>query len=68
MPRNRYTKVVRIRTRAQMARQETELCELGRELHQLDPQSALLPMRNEEKERRSARVDRKRRAKRMTTE
>ncbi|MCR6484032.1 hypothetical protein M8542_14505 [Amycolatopsis sp. OK19-0408] len=68
MPRNRYTKFVRIRTRVQIERQEVELRELGRELHRLDPQSALLPIRNEEKERRSARVDRKRRSKRVTKE
>jgi hypothetical protein len=68
MPRNRYTKVVRTRTRAQFARQEAELRDLSRELHRSDAQSILLPVRNEEKERRGARIDRKRRAKHKTKE
>ena len=65
MPRNRYTTVVRKRTRAQMARQETELRSLRRELRHPSPDFIPLPVRNEEKEKRSDRVAHKRRVKPM---
>jgi hypothetical protein len=63
MPRNRYTPLVNTRKRAQIARQEAELRPLARELRQPSPDFFPLPVRNEDKEKRSARVEHKRRAK-----
>jgi len=61
--RNRYTAIVRKSTRAQIARQEAELRSLARELRRSSPDFVPLSTRNEEKEKRSARVAHKRRAK-----
>ncbi|WP_143268645.1 hypothetical protein [Amycolatopsis vastitatis] len=63
MPRNRYTKLVRKSTRAQIARQEAELRSLAQELRQPSPDFIPLSIRNEQKEKRSARVKHRRRAK-----
>lgn len=63
MPRNRYTKLVSKSTHAQVARQESELRSLARELRRPSPDFLPFPVRNEQKERRSARLEHERRAK-----
>jgi hypothetical protein len=63
MPRNRYTKAARKKQRAQIARQEQELAAIERRLRRQDAESPEVPPINEEKERRSARLEQKRRHK-----
>lgn len=63
MPRNRYTKVVRRSEREQIARQEKELDVIRRKLCGQDAESTLIPLANEAKKRRSARVEQNRRHK-----
>lgn len=63
MPRNRYTAIVRRIEHAQLARQESELAGLARELRELSSSFSPLPVRNQTKERRGMRVEQKRRRK-----
>jgi hypothetical protein len=60
MSRNRYTKIVRKEQRAQFARQEKELVAIRRKLLCQDIESVTVSPRNDAKERRSARLERKR--------
>jgi hypothetical protein len=60
MSRNRYTKIVRKEQRAQLVRQEKELVAIRRKLLCQDIESVTVSPRNEGKERRSARMERKR--------
>lgn len=63
MPRNRYIKLVRIRERAQISRQEKALIELARQLKRGLTTPIELPLFMTAKQRRSARLAQKRRYK-----
>lgn len=63
MPRNRYTRVVRDVERERIARQEKELTVIRRKLCGQDVESTTIPLVDEAKERRSARVEQKQRHK-----
>jgi hypothetical protein len=63
MSRNRYTKVLRNIERGQISRQEKELTVIRRKLRGQDAEYMAVPLANETKERRSTRVEQKRRHK-----
>ena len=61
MARNRYIKLVRKIERDQIARQEKELASIRRKLRSQVAESAAVPLADEHKERRVARLEHKRR-------
>jgi hypothetical protein len=61
MPRNRYTKLVRIREHSQLTHQEKQLTALAKTLHRKPTESTILPVINDAKHRRSTRLEQKRR-------
>lgn len=63
MSRTRYTKVVREEQHIQIARKEKEVATVARKLHRQDAESSEVPPTTRAKERRSTRLEQKRRYK-----